>query len=58
LTSLSDFKIRNDLQVQKGYLSGRFGAIPFIGGMQDLEKMLDCRQNIEGKENAAQAPAS
>ncbi len=28
---LSDFNIRNDFSIDKGYLSGRFGAIPNIG---------------------------
>lgn len=36
LVSLADFKIRNDLNIKKGYLHGRFGAIPFIG---DIEKL-------------------
>lgn len=34
--SLSDFKIRPDLDVRKGYLQGRFGAIPFAGNTHDL----------------------
>ncbi|MCP2080820.1 UNVERIFIED_ORG: AAA15 family ATPase/GTPase [Methylorubrum zatmanii] len=34
--SLSDLKIRPDLDVRKGYLNGRFGAIPFAGNTQDL----------------------
>jgi AAA15 family ATPase/GTPase len=42
LSSLVDFNIRNDLKVEKGYLSGRFGAIPLIGGMSNLEALLDC----------------
>lgn len=33
---LSDFKPRYDLDIQKGYLKGRFGAIPFLGNLQDL----------------------
>ncbi len=33
---LSDFKPRYDLDIQKGYLAGRFGAIPFIGNLKDL----------------------
>ena len=33
---LSEFKIRYDLDIRKGYLNGRFGAIPFLG---DLEKL-------------------
>jgi AAA15 family ATPase/GTPase len=40
LVSLSDFNVRNDLQVEKGYLQGRFGAIPVIGSMAGLEKLL------------------
>ena len=34
LFSLYDFSVRKDTKVEKGYLIGRFGAIPFIrGGM-------------------------
>lgn len=33
---LSDFEIRFDLNIQKGYLNGRFGAIPFLGNLEDL----------------------
>lgn len=36
LYSLSDFKVRPDLDIRKGYLQGRFGAIPFLGSAQDL----------------------
>jgi uncharacterized protein len=36
LYSLSDFKPRKDLDVRKGYLAGRFGAIPFLGNLTDL----------------------
>ena len=43
LVSLSDFKVRNDLQVEKGYLQGRFGAIPVIGSMMALEQLLQAR---------------
>jgi AAA15 family ATPase/GTPase len=31
LYSLAEFKIRQGLKIEKGYLNGRFGAIPFIG---------------------------
>ncbi len=34
--SLAEFKIRPDLKIQKGYLNGRFGAIPFIGDLRKL----------------------
>lgn len=33
---LSDYDIRFDLDIRKGYLNGRFGAIPFIGNLRDL----------------------
>lgn len=38
LTSLAEFKyqVRADLKVAKGYLNGRFGAIPFIGDIRQL----------------------
>jgi AAA15 family ATPase/GTPase len=35
-TSLAEFKdVREDLVISKGYLQGRFGAIPFIGNWRD-----------------------
>ena len=34
--SLHDFKPRNDLDIRKGYLKGRFGAIPFLAQLEDL----------------------
>lgn len=38
LTSLAEFKlIRADLRIDKGYLGGRFGAIPLVG---DVTKLL------------------
>lgn len=33
---LSDFSIRTDLKIAKGYLQGRFGAIPFLGDIDRL----------------------
>ena len=36
LYSLAEFKIRPDLKIQKGYLNGRFGAIPFLGDVCSL----------------------
>lgn len=35
--TLSDYDIRTDLDIRKGYLSGRFGAIPFLGNLRNLE---------------------
>ncbi len=31
LYSLTELKVRNDLRIEKSYLQGRFGAIPFVG---------------------------
>lgn len=31
--SLADFKVRSNDRFEKGYLEGRFGAIPFAGGL-------------------------
>lgn len=39
--SLSDFKEHKTLDIQKGYLSGRYGSIPFLGNLKDLNWHLD-----------------
>jgi len=36
LYSLNDFRVRPDLDVRRGYLNGRFGAIPFLGNLADI----------------------
>jgi AAA15 family ATPase/GTPase len=36
LYSLADFKARNNFEVRKHYLQGRFGAIPFLGNINCL----------------------
>lgn len=36
LYSLAEFKPRKDLKIQKGYMQGRFGAIPFFGDVESL----------------------
>jgi AAA15 family ATPase/GTPase len=36
LYSLSEFKPRYDLDIRKGYLKGRFGAIPFLADLENL----------------------
>jgi AAA15 family ATPase/GTPase len=38
LYSLAEFKTRPDLKIEKGYLNGRFGAIPFIGDIERLQE--------------------
>ncbi len=37
LYPLSDYDIRADLDIRKGYLLGRFGAIPFLANLHDLK---------------------
>ena len=36
LYSLIEFKIKPGLEIDKGYLNGRFGAIPFLGDLRRL----------------------
>lgn len=36
LYSLVNLKVRTDVDIERGYLQGRFGAIPFIGNLRDL----------------------
>ncbi len=55
LVSLSDFNIRNDLQVRKGYLQGRFGAIPILGSTDELNRLINCEP---GKNTNATQEAS
>ena len=49
LYSLAEFKIRPDLRVEKGYLNGRFGAIPFFGNISSLG-WLDCQAEPSSSE--------
>ena len=36
LSSLAEYKVTEGLNYENGYLNGRFGAIPFIGNINDL----------------------
>lgn len=36
LYTLNEFKPRHDLDIEKGYLNGRFGAIPFLSKLEEL----------------------
>ncbi|HMS67037.1 MAG TPA: AAA family ATPase [Saprospiraceae bacterium] len=36
LYSLSDFKEHKTIDIRKGYLNGRYGSIPFLGNLEDL----------------------
>lgn len=37
LYSMAEFKVRNDLEIRKHYLQGRFGAVPFLGNLDRLQ---------------------
>lgn len=56
LVPLSEFKARKDLQLERGYLQGRFGAIPMIGSMSELENLLKAQQ--QERLNATQDTAT
>ena len=45
LSSLADWKARKDLRIEKGYLQGRFGGVPFIGDTKKLMDMIQCPVN-------------
>ena len=36
LYSLAEFKVRNDATYEKDYIHGRYGAIPYLGGMRHV----------------------
>jgi len=46
--SLAEFKIRPDLKIERGYLNGRFGAIPFFGNIESLG-WLDCLADVSSE---------
>lgn len=41
LYSLSDLKVRADLKIEKGYLNGRFGGIPFINPVPSFRQAVE-----------------
>ncbi len=43
ITSLAEFDVRADFRIAKGYINGRFGAIPFVGDIRDLFESGDCK---------------
>lgn len=52
LVPLSDYQnVRKDLQLEKGYLNGRFGAVPIIGRVDDIEALLA----LPGKDSVSDA---
>ena len=55
LYSLAEFKTRTDLKIEKGYLNGRFGAIPFIGDIRRLQETAEEEQTADDPEPAGAA---
>lgn len=55
LSSLADWKARKDLRIEKGYLQGRFGGIPFIGDTRKLMDMIQCP--LDGTRNEKKTPS-
>ncbi len=56
LYSLAEFKVRTDLKIDSGYLHGRFGAIPFLGGLDRLFPQPPAEK--AAPEKRAKAPAN
>ena len=52
LYSLNEFKVRNDLEIRRHYLQGRFGAIPFLG---NLAKLTEVSERCLDEQEAAAA---
>lgn len=44
LYSLSDFKEHNTIDIRKGYLNGRYGSIPFLANLHDLNWRINVTQ--------------
>jgi AAA15 family ATPase/GTPase len=55
LSSLGDWNARKDLRIEKGYLQGRFGGIPFIGDPKKLMDMIQCP--VIGTRNEKKTPS-
>jgi len=53
--SLAEFKTRPDLKIEKGYLNGRFGALPFIGDIERLQEIVSEEQVAPKPEMAGAA---
>lgn len=56
LTPLTDFNVRKDLNLRKGYLQGRFDALPIIGDISSLANWLSC--SPDGAHDAEKEPSA
>ena len=57
LCSLSEFRIRPDLKLSKGYLAGRFGAVPLMDDLGNLRTFADLEEAVEDEMLAVGAAA-
>lgn len=56
LTPLTEFNVRKDLNLRKGYLQGRFDALPIIGDIASLATWLGCTS--VGAKDAQETPST
>ena len=49
LYSLSEYKQNSSIDIEEGYLQGRYGAIPFLGGLQNDNNKENNEQNYKQK---------
>lgn len=56
LIPLTDFNVRKDLNLRKGYLQGRFDALPIIGDISSLATWLGCTP--DGAKDAQKEPSA
>ncbi|MFR7467076.1 MAG: AAA family ATPase [Phocaeicola vulgatus] len=56
--SLNDFKIHNTINIENGYMEGRYGAIPFIGelNMQNVNIVMDLSKFTYSKKYSRLTP--
>lgn len=45
LYSLAEFKVRNDKAYERGYIQGRYGAIPYLGNLEMIAGEVDAAQS-------------
>jgi hypothetical protein len=50
LYPLTHYKPRKEGNVERGYLQGRYGAIPFLGGLPPGRRPVDAGPEGEGQE--------
>jgi AAA15 family ATPase/GTPase len=51
LTSLVEFRVRNDASFEKDYIMGKYGAIPLLGNMRQIFEPPGTSPNLTGARN-------